>query len=87
MGKIISNTRARNIANDWHGGSSFALYQFSSTGMIIEENYNKYLSEIEMLLSLDIKKYQLKKTKVEEIKKLERFFKFNIERKELIHHI
>jgi hypothetical protein len=43
----ISNKRAREISDAWHGGQWSALYQFASSGTYVVENHLKYLKEIQ----------------------------------------
>ena len=45
--RSITLQKARNIASSWHGGMFSALYQFASSGIIVKENYSRYLNEIE----------------------------------------
>jgi len=45
--RSITLQKARDIASSWHGGMFSALYQFASSGIIVKENYSRYLNEIE----------------------------------------
>jgi hypothetical protein len=45
--KLISNKKACLIASYWHGGQWSALYQFCSSGVIVEANKPDYHKEIE----------------------------------------
>jgi len=66
----ISLKTAIVIARDWHGGQWSALYSFASSAVIRNDNINIYLSEIENNISIK----DIKKTEIERLEKLKRFF-------------
>ena len=43
--KTITQTRAQQIASNWHNGQWSNLYQFASSGIIIKENTLLYIQE------------------------------------------
>ena len=45
-GKTISLAKAKEIASHWHGGQWSALYQFASSGKVLNENFHRYLNEL-----------------------------------------
>lgn len=44
---IISTNKAQMIASYWHDGLHSALYQFASSKVFLNENYERYIAEIE----------------------------------------
>jgi hypothetical protein len=44
---IISTNKAQMIASYWHEGLHSALYQFASSKVFLNENYGRYIAEIE----------------------------------------
>jgi hypothetical protein len=44
---IISTNKAAMIASYWHNGLHSALYQFASSKVFLNENYERYIAEIE----------------------------------------
>lgn len=44
---IISTNKAQMIASYWHDGLHSALYQFASSKVFLNENYGRYIAEIE----------------------------------------
>ena len=44
--RTITNKKAIELCRLWHGGQWSALYQFSSSGMIIKQNALWYIEEI-----------------------------------------
>jgi hypothetical protein len=63
-GNVISKTTAKEIANDWHSGSSSPLYSLASTGDYRDDKYKDYLKEIsdsEVYAKSSDQKAQLKK--------------------------
>lgn len=44
--RTIKKQRAQELASQWHGGQWSALYQFASSGTVLEENALCYIEEI-----------------------------------------
>lgn len=65
----ITKEKARQIASNWHGGQWSGLYQFSSSGIYVSENHDRYIREVERDLNLA----KLKKDK-EDLRKLKNYF-------------
>ncbi len=42
--RTLTHTQARQLAYDWHGGQSSALYAFASSGLV--ERLHKLLAEV-----------------------------------------
>jgi len=76
--KAISRARAQEIANYWHGGQWSALYQFTSSGVFMPENSERYLSELWDCLQPEFALHpgELSQKNEKELKSLFRWFAF-----------
>lgn len=78
-GGMISKDRAREIANNWHGGQNSALYQFASSGTYLPESHLLYLREVQS--DMEPEYYAnpgvLSKKNERELNSLKKFFEFN----------
>ena len=57
---MINDTQAQKIVGDWHGGGGSALYQFASTGAIVDG----LITEIDLNVEEDIAETEREKLRM-----------------------